>query len=781
MRRIGCVTLFLFWLYLLPAQDRVTLSGDVSDSLSKETLLGVTILIQELNTGTVTNNYGFYSISVPPGDYTISVQYLGYQTLQFPVSLTENTKQNILLTPTADELDEVVLIDNTERVNIKKPEMSVNRLLSKTVLQTPAVFGEPDVLKTIQLLPGVTSAGEGASGFNVRGGSADQNLILLDEATIYNSSHLFGFFSVFNPDAIKDLRLFKGGIPAKYGGRLSSVLNIYQKEGNKEEFKVNGGIGLVTSRLLAEGPLGDGSFVIGGRGTYAHLFLKLTDNPNSAYFYDLNTKMSFPINDQNKLYLSGYFGRDVFNVDDSFVNTYGNAVFNFRWNHLFSPRLFSNLSLIYSDYYYGLLLDFAGFDWNSGIQNLNLKYDFSYFTNDKTKLDFGVQSTYYTFNPGYIEPARLDSGINAEQLQKKYAMEHAVYADISQNISPSFSIQFGVRFNHFTRLAQKGLLTYANGQSTQFNSALGIYEKGVPTGEYNADESSATYSHIEPRLTLSYAMGNRAVKASYNRLNQYLHLISNTSSPTPLDIWAPSGPHLKPQQLDQWAIGYVAETPSQQSIEIEAFYKDVKNRLDYIDGADLVANDAVEQVTLPGVVRAYGTEFLFKKSVGKLQYWLAYTWSKSEQKTAGLGLGDPGINAGNWYPNAYDKRHDLSINTNFQLNNKWSFNANFLYQTGQPTTYPVGQYEFGGLRVPNYGTRNSSRFDDYHRMDLSATLKRPPKKDRQGSWIFGIYNVYNRKNAASINFRQNRETQQNEAVRFSIFGIVPSVMYRIDW
>lgn len=641
MRRIGCVTLFLLCFFLLPAQDRVTLSGDVSDSFSKETLLGVTILIPELNTGTVSNNYGFYSITVPTGDYTISVQYLGYQTLQFPLSLTENTKQDILLTPAAEELDEVILIDNTERVNIKKPEMSVNRLLSKTVLQTPAVFGEPDVLKTIQLLPGVTSAGEGASGFNVRGGSADQNLILLDEATIYNSSHLFGFFSVFNPDAIKDLRLFKGGIPAKYGGRLSSVLNIYQKEGNKEEFKVNGGIGLITSRLLAEGPLGDGSFVIGGRGTYAHLFIKFIDNPNSAYFYDLNTKISFPINDQNKLYLSGYFGRDVFNVDESFINTYGNAVFNLRWNRLFSPRLFSNLSLIYSDYYYGLLLDFAGFDWNSGIQNLNLKYDFSYFANDKTNLDFGLQSTYYNFNPGYIEPARLDSGINAEQLQKKYAIENAIYADLSQEISPSFSFQFGLRFNHFTRLPQDGLFTYKNGQSTRFNTSLGIYEKGNPTGEYVNDQSSATYSHIEPRFTLSYAIGNRALKASYNRLNQSLHLISNTSSPTPLDIWAPSGPHLKPQQLDQWAIGYVTETSSQQSIEIEAFYKDVKNRLDYIDGADLVANDAVEQVTLPGIVRAYGAEFLIKKSVGKLQYWLAYTWSKSEQKNSRAGSKRP--------------------------------------------------------------------------------------------------------------------------------------------
>jgi hypothetical protein len=781
MRRIGCVTLFLLFIHIAHAQKRVTLSGDVSDSLSKETLLGVTMLIPELNKGTVTNSYGFYSISVPVGEYTLVVQYLGYETKRISISLTENTRENILLDLATEELDEIVVTDNSEQVNIKKPEMSVNRLLSKTVLQTPAVFGEPDVLKTIQLLPGVTSAGEGASGFNVRGGSADQNLILLDEATIYNSSHLFGFFSVFNPDAIKDLRLYKGGIPAKYGGRLSSVLNIYQKEGNREDFKLSGGIGLITSRLLAEGPLGKGSFVVGGRGTYAHLFLKLTDNPNSAYFYDLNTKMSFPINERNKLYVSGYFGRDVFNVDESFVNTYGNAVLNLRWNHLFSERLFSNLSLIYSDYYYGLLLDFAGFDWNSGIQNLNLKYDFSYYATEKTTFDFGLQSTYYSFNPGFIEPARADSGINAEQLQKKYAMEHALYADVTHDLSDQFSLQFGLRFNHFTRLGQENLFMYANGQTTSYNSTLSIYEKGNPIGIYPTDKSSATYSNVEPRLTLSYAFENSALKASYNRLNQYLHLISNTSSPAPLDIWAPSGPHLKPQQLDQWAVGYVIETSSQQSIEIEGFYKNVRNRLDYIDGADLVANDAVEQITMAGDVRAYGAEFLFKKSMGPVQYWLAYTWSKSEQKTPGLGIGDLGINKGKWYPNAYDKRHDLSVNTSYKLNKKWRFNANFLYQTGQPTTYPIGQYEFGGLRVPNYGTRNNNRLPDYHRMDISATLKRPEKNGRQGQWIFGVYNVYNRKNAASVNFRQNRETQQNEAVKFSIFGAVPSVMYRINW
>lgn len=781
--RLGGVLFLLFVGLWGHAQNRYTLSGEVLDAESTETLIGVTLLVPELNTGTVTNAYGFYSLTLPKGNYNLVVQYLGYETQTIPLSLDRNSKSDIRLVPAAENLEEVIVTDDVERINIKKPEMSINRLSASTIQQTPVVFGEPDVLKTIQLLPGVTSAGEGASGFNVRGGAADQNLILLDEASIYNSSHLFGFFSVFNPDAIKDLRLYKGGIPAKYGGRVSSVLDIYQKEGNKQDFKLNGGIGLVASRLLAEGPVGKGSFLVGGRGTYAHLFLKATDNPNSAYFYDLNTKISFPINENNKLYLSGYFGRDVFDVDGSFVNTYGNAVFNLRWNHLFSDRLFSNLSLIYSDYYYGLLLDFAGFDWNSGIQNTNLKYDLSYFANEQIKMDFGLQSTFYSFNPGYIEPARTDSGILAEQLLKKYATEHALYVDVSHNITDQLALQYGLRLNHYVRLGQEGLNTYENNQSTIYNTELGIYEKGIISGTYDQDKSSASYTHLEPRLTLSYAFSNSAVKLSYNRLNQYLHLISNTSSPTPLDVWAPSGPHLKPQQLDQWAVGYFTSYENGIDVQLESFYKNVTNRLDYIDGADLVANNAVEQVTLPGDVRAYGVELLVKKSTGRFKSWLAYTWSKSEQQTQGLGMGDPGINQGAWYANAYDKRHDLSISASYTLNAKWSLNANLIYQSGQPTTYPDGQYTFAGLRVPNYGLRNGSRLPDYHRLDISATLKPAIKKGktRQGQWIFGIYNLYNRKNAASISFRQNRETLRNEAVRFSIFGIVPSVTYRIDW
>lgn len=763
------------------AQQKYTLSGTVSDAKTQETLLGVSVLIPELQSGVITNSYGFYSVSLPQGDYTIIVQYLGYATFQKQVTFDQDQLLDIKLKSDVQSLDEVVVTTDVEQINIRKAEMSVNRMSSKTIQQTPTVLGEADVLKAIQLLPGVTSAGEGASGFNVRGGAADQNLILLDEAVLYNSSHLFGFFSVFNPDAIKDLQLYKGGIPAQYGGRLSSVLSIYQKEGRKDKIRVNGGLGLVSSKLLAEGPLGKGSFLVAGRGTYAHLFLKLSGNSNSAYFYDLNTKMSFPINDNNKLYVSGYFGRDVFEVNESFANTYGNTVFNLRWNHLFSDKLFSNASIIYSDYYYGLLLEIAGFDWDSGIQNLNIKYDFNYFASPQTKFNFGLQSTYFHFNPGTIKPSSEGTGINPESLQPKYALESGAYVDANLSLSDAISLQLGLRLNHFIRLPQNGINTYLNDASTVYNPNLGGYEAGIVTGSFDGTKSSATYTHLEPRITLAYSFEKSSVKFSYNRLHQYLHLISNTASPTPLDVWTPSGPHLKPQQVDQWAMGYFGEPNSSWSFQTEWYYKDVTNRLDYVDGADLIANEAIEEITLPGKVRAYGWEVLVKKNSGRLQAWLSYTLSKSEQQTQTNN--GPGINKGKWYRTAHDKTHDLSISAAYKQSEKWDWNANFIFQTGQPVTYPVSQYEMFGVSIPNFGLRNGSRLPVYHRLDVSATLhpKKYIGKKQKAEWIFGIYNLYNRRNASSISFRQNLDTRQNEAVRLSIFGAVPAITYKFIW
>ncbi|MFL0354465.1 TonB-dependent receptor [Xanthomarina sp. GH4-25] len=780
------ICLNINWVY---SQDKVTLSGIVSDKKSNETLIGVNILFPELNTGATTNEYGFYSLTLPKGTYNIVISYLGFKDISETISLNEDLTKNVSLEEAIESLNEVVIEKNVERLNIRKPQMSMNSLTSNTIKQIPVVLGEADVIRAITLLPGVTNAGEGASGFNVRGGAADQNLILLDEATIYNSSHLFGLFSVFNPDAIKDLKLYKGGIPARYGGRVSSVLDIYQKEGNSNEFHVNGGIGLISSRLLAEGPItkGKGSFLLGGRATYAHLFLPLFDIENKAYFYDLNTKISYKLNQKNNVYISGYFGRDVFSFDESFKNTYGNSVLNFRWNHLFSNKLFSNLSLIYSDYYYGLNLDFIGFNWDSGIRNFNLKYDFKHYVSENIKLQYGFNSIYHKFNPGEIKPSGENSGINADKLIDKYAFENAIYIDVEHKLTEKLMASYGLRYSSFLRLGQEELNIYKNNQAVLYNQELQIYEKADPIGTetFKRSDIIKSFGNFEPRVALAYELNyNTSIKASYNRMSQFLHLLSNTSSPTPLDIWTPSGKYVKPQILDQVALGYFKNiNDNTYSLEIETFYKKIKNRIDYIDGADLIANDAIEQVILNGKAKAYGLEILFRKNEGRFKGWIAYTLSKSEQQTPGRTPEEPGINNGKWYSTAYDKTHDISFTGSYDLNNKWRFNVNFLFQTGQPVTYPNAQYEYNGITVPNYGLRNEYRLPSYNRLDFSATYVPKPEKLKgwQSEWVFGIYNVYNRRNAASISFRENVDTSTNEAVKLSIFGIVPSISYNFKF
>lgn len=790
MKRNTFVTVLILLLCVsLQAQKKFTISGVVADEKNKETLIGVSLFVQETKTGLVTNEYGFYSITLPEGDYTLQINYMGYQTVTEKIKLNQDLKKNFYLTVSSQQLDEVVIVDNKKRVDIRKPEMSVNKLTIQEIKEMPVIFGEVDVLKSILTLPGVTNAGEGQSGFNVRGGGADQNLVLLDESTIYNSSHLFGLFSVFNPDAIKDLKLYKGGIPSRFGGRLSSILDIYQKEGNKNAFHMNGGIGLISSRILAEGPIvkDKGSFLIAGRGSYAHLFLKLFDNPNSAYFYDLNTKLSYNINEKNNVYLSGYFGRDVFQLNDSFVNTYGNAVINFRWNHLYSDKLFSNLSMIYSDYYYGLRLDFVGFNWDSGIKNYNIKYDFKHYITDKFKLNYGLQSHYYDFNPGKIEPTGEDSGINPEQLDKKYAMENAIYADAEHQISNKISLSYGLRFSNFLRLGQQTLNVYANDQPVIFNPDFQIYQSAEPIGtvSYGKNKTIAKFDNLEPRFAVSYVINEeQSVKASYNRMTQYLHLISNTQSPTPLDVWAPSDRYLKPQLLDQVAVGYFRNFKDDlYSLEVESFFKKIKNRVDYIDGANLIANEAIERVILNGKARAYGLEVLFRKNSGRFKGWISYTLSRTEQQVAGRTPEETGINNGNWYKTGFDKLHNLAVVANYKLNEKWRFSANLIAQTGQPVTFPNGQYQYEGITVPVFGARNEENLPTYHRLDVSATLTPTKNKGRkwQAEWVFGIYNLYNRQNAASITFRQNQETGSNEALRLSIFGIVPSATYNIKF
>ena len=769
-------------------QEKYKLSGIILDDLG-EPLLGANIYIQETSTGAVSDENGYFSILLTQGNYTLITSYLGFENQTINVTLNSNKNLKISMLANSQALDEVVITQNTKAVNIKKPQMSVNSLSIKDIKQMPVAMGEADPLKSLLTLPGVTSSGEASSGFNVRGGAADQNLILLDGAPIYSDSHLFGFFSVFNADAISDLDLYKGGIPSRFGGRVSSILDVHQKTGDYNGFHMNGGIGLISSRLTAEGPIQkeSGSFMVAGRTSYAHLFLKLADNENSAKFYDLNTKLNYKLNENNSIHFSGYLGNDVFDISDSFSSTYGNTMGNLSWKHRFSDNINTNLFVFYSDYTFNLSINEQNFNWDSTIKSYGLKYNWNQFISEKIKLNYGIAANYYNFNPGTLNPESEDSQFNFQQLDKKYALEPSAYVDVEHKITEKLNLRYGLRYSMFYRFGRQEINTYANNNPVIYNPTYNIYEEAIPTGSvtYGQGEKIASFDNIEPRLALSYALNdNQSFKASYNRMAQYLHILSNTQSPTPMNIWTPSGPFIKPQLLDQYAIGYFRNFNNKTySLETEFFYKDVKNRVDYVEGADLLANNNIERVILNGKARAYGMELLLRKNSGKLTGWIAYTLSRAEQKTVGRSPEEPGIANGDWYLSPYDKLHDISIIANYNYNKKWSFNANFSLQSGQPVTYPNGYYELGELHIPNYSSRNENRLPTYHHLDLAATYTPKPNKKKgwQSSWVFSIYNVYNRQNAASIRFTTNEDTGLNEARRLSIFGILPSVSYNFKF
>lgn len=771
-------------------QDSYTINGKITDKDNGETLFGASVFLKNTNIGVVTNEYGFYSITAPKGNYVLVISYMGYLDINQEIQLDKDQKLDFEVEEYTTRLDEIVVTaEESERISLKKPEMSIAKLNIKTVKQMPVVLGEVDIIKSIQLLPGVTNNGEGSSGFNVRGGAVDQNLVLLDEAIIYNTSHLLGFFSVFNADAIKDMKLYKGGIPARFGGRVSSVLDIRQKDGNSKNFFLTGGIGAISSRLAAEGPMfkDKGSFLVAGRGSYAHLLLKAAGEENSAYFYDLNLKTNYNLNENNRLFLSGYFGRDAFDFGDSFDSSYGNLSGNLRWNHIFNDRLFSNLSLIYSKYDYDLGIKIEEFEWISSINNYNLKYDLAYYVNDRFKLDFGASGIYYDFDPGQVRPTSETSAINPLSLDRKKALESAAYIDAEHKLTDKLTAQYGLRYSIFNRLGGQAMVDYANDQPVVYNSTLGIYQRGTEVGETNFEkgETIKSYGNLEPRVSLAYQLNDvSSIKAGYSRVAQYIHLLSNTTSVTPLDVWTPSGQFIEPQLSDQYALGYFRNFMDKTySLEVEAYYKTISNRIDYIDGSDLIGNNTIETEILNGESRAYGLEFLVRKTEGRLTGWLAYTLSKSEQRTPGGNAGGPGINNGKWYNTPFDRTHDLSLTGAYQLNNKWSFGTNLVFQTGRPVTYPNGQYEYEGLSIASYSDRNSDRLPAYHRLDVSATYvpNRKPNKRWKGEWVFSIYNLYNRKNAAAISFGQNIETGANQATRVAIFGMVPSVTYNFKF
>ncbi|WP_375586881.1 carboxypeptidase-like regulatory domain-containing protein [Flagellimonas aurea] len=769
-------------------QEKHRLSGTILDDLGQP-LLGANIYIQETSTGTITDGNGYFSIWLPEGNYTLITSYLGFEDQTINVTLANNKNIDISMLANNQALDEVVVTQTTKAVNIKKPQMSVNSLSIKEIKEMPVAMGEADPLKSLLTLPGVTNSGEASSGFNVRGGAADQNLILLDDAPIYSDSHLFGFFSVFNADAISSLDLYKGGIPSRFGGRVSSILDMHQKTGDYEDFHMNGGIGLISSRLTAEGPIQreKGSFMVAGRTTYAHLFLKLADNDNSAKFYDLNTKLNYRLNENNSIHFSGYLGNDVFDISDSFSSTYGNTMGNLSWKHRFSGTINTNLSLFYSDYTFKLSIEEENFNWDSTIKSYGLTYNWNHSISENIQLNYGIAANYYDFNPGTLNPESEDSQFNFQQLDKKYALEPSAYIDVDHKITEKLNLRYGLRYSMFHRFGEQEIDTYANNSPVIYNPTYNIYEEADPIGSiaYGKGEKIAGFENFEPRLALSFSLNDdQSLKASYNRMAQYLHILSNTQSPAPMNIWTPSGPFIKPQLLDQYAVGYFRNfNHKNYSLETELFYKDVQNRVDYVAGADLLANNHIERVILNGKARAYGMELLLRKNTGDLTGWVAYTLSRSEQKTVGRALEEPGIANGNWYLSPYDKLHDITITGNYKYNQKWTFTGNFSLQSGQPVTYPNGYYELGDLPIPNYSNRNENRLPTYHHLDLAAiyTPKPNKKKGWQSSWVFSIYNIYNRKNAASIRFTTNDDTGANEARRLSIFGLLPSITYNFKF
>ncbi|MEP5341257.1 MAG: TonB-dependent receptor [Algibacter sp.] len=784
------VLLFMLFTAVLSAQENYTVSGIVKEASNGETAFGASVFLKGTTIGSISNEYGFFSITAPKGNYTLVVSYIGFADESKDITLDKDQKIDFEISESSTTLDEVVIIaEETERASLKKPQMSVSKLNIKTVKQMPVVLGEVDIIKSLQMLPGVTKNGEGSGGFHVRGGAADQNLVLLDEAIIYNTSHMLGFFSVFNADAIKDIKLYKGGIPARFGGRTSSVLDVRQKDGNSKNLSFTGGIGLISSRLAIEGPMfkEKGSFLVAGRSSYVNLFLKAADDENRLGFYDLNLKTNYKLNENNKLYLSGYFGRDSFRFGKSFSSSYGNTSANLRWNHIFNDRLFSNLSLIYSKYDYDLEITDDEFDWISSIKNYNVKYDLKYYASDKFKLDFGASAIYYDFDPGQVRPTSDTSPVNPLSLDRKKAFESGLYVNAEHKITDKLTAQYGLRYSGFSRLGGVAMTDYENNQPVVYNSVLGIYERGIEIGEtnYKKSETIKDFGNLEPRASLAYQLNEKSsVKAGFSRSAQYIHLLSNTTSVTPLDVWTTSGQYIKPQLSNQYALGYFRNfLDKKYSLEVEGYYKTTDNRIDYIDGADLIGQNTIETEILNGEARAYGLEFLVRKNEGKFTGWFAYTLAKAEQRTLGGTAGGPGINNGNWYNSSFDRTHDFSITGAYELNKKWSFGTNLVFQTGRPITYPNGQFEYEGQSIASYSDRNSDRLPAYHRLDISATFKPNTKSNKQwkGEWVFGIYNVYNHKNAASISFGQDSNTGINEATRTAIFGMVPSVTYNFKF
>jgi hypothetical protein len=772
MSKLLFVILIMFAFMQGYSQEKFTVSGTVRVQRTGETIIGASVKAGDA--GTFSNDYGFYSISLPAGKYTFEVSAVGMLVHAQSIELNKNIALNIALEEEPKTLDNITITATSKARSLSSPQMGIERLSTKEIKNIPVLLGERDVLKTVQLLPGIKAAGEGNSGFFVRGGAADQNLILLDEATVYNASHLLGFFSTFNSDAIKDVTVYKGGMPAQYGGRLSSVLDIKMNDGNNQDYNVSGGIGLISAKLNVEGPIqkDKSSFLITGRRTYADMFLKLSRDSalrnNTLYFYDLNAKLNYNIGDKDRLYLSGYFGKDVLAAGQTFGLDWGNATGTLRWNHIFSNKLFSNTSFIFSNYNYNISIRSGAneFDIFSQIRDLNLKQEFQWYVNNKNNIRFGFNSVHHTIRPGEVRPSSGGSSINLSLLQKRYSWENALYFTNTWKATRRINLTYGLRLTSFSILGEGDFYNIDNEGSV------------TDTLSYAKGTFIKTYINPEPRVAASYQLNETSsVKASYVRNVQNLHLISNSTTSSPTDKWVASTNIIKPEISDLFAVGYYKNfLENNYELTLETYYKTMQNQIDYRDGANVFINsDAIETQLLFGKGRAYGIELQFKKKAGKLTGWLSYTLSKTEKQING-------INNNEWYNARQDRTHDLALVVSYQLSKKWTVSANWIYYTGNAVTFPAGKYHVNDQTYFYYTSRNAYRMPSYHRLDLGATWVLKQRKRFSSELSFSLYNAYGRENAYTISFRESEDNPgKTEAVQLALFKYIPSVSYNFKF
>ena len=765
--------MLLLSVHILYAQELwFSVYGTVSDQRTGENLVGATVIIEGMkNTGAVTNAYGYYSILVPQGQYKLRIQYIGYDNKEFYVNVHDNKLVDIDLVEKAVQLDNITVRGEKPDRNISSIEMGNVQLSPKQLENIPVLFGEADILKTIQLMPGVKAAGEGNTGFYVRGGGIDQNLILLDEAPVYNASHLLGFFSVFNSEAIRDATLQKGLIPAEYGGRASSVLDIKMKEGNMKDYGVSGNVGLISSSLTLEGPIKKekSSFMLSGRRTYADMFLKLSNDEDlrntSLYFYDLNLKTNFRINERNRLFLSGYLGRDNFGLSDRFGFDWGSTTGTMRWNHIFNERLFSNSSLIFSNYSYDInIRGNTHVTMRSKIRDLNLKEDFTFYKNAKSTLKFGANIIYHNFVPGEIIPGE-NSVYNPLKIRERKAIESAVYFSNNRITSTRMKVYYGLRLALFTNIGPGDF--YVLNENGEVRDTV----------SYNKFKLVKTQGGLEPRLGFNYMINkSSSLKGSATRIYQFVHLLSNSTTSTPTDVWLPSSDNVKPQIADQVSLGLFKNfNKNRYESSLEVYYKQLHNQIDYKNGADLIFNSTVETELVFGKGWSYGAEFLLKKNYGRLNGWMAYTWSKTMREFDDINDGLP-------FPARHDRTHDLSIVGMYKLSDKITISATWVYSTGDAVTFPSGRYEIDGQSVGYYTERNGYRMPAYHRLDLGLNWIRRKTRKYESGWSFSLYNAYGHENPYYIYFQEvEDEPEKQEAVQVSLFRFIPSVSYKFKF